>query len=54
MPARLPVTKTWSCSRCDHKASVSTETEKTADEVLALIVEAHALAGCDALEAPDG
>lgn len=43
--ARL-ITKKWACPTCDHSASVSTERESTVDELLNLIADAHAEAGC--------
>lgn len=41
------ITKEWSCSRCDHRATVSTEREAAADELIALIIAAHEDAGCE-------
>ena len=46
MKPRL-VTKTWACPRCDLSATVSTDREATADDLIALVVAAHEDGGCE-------
>lgn len=41
------ITKTWACPRCEHSASVSTDREATADDLIALILAAHEDGGCE-------